>query len=134
MLAQEIRKQTPAKIELEATHVPGDASIHLLAYQVVREALRNAVRHAEAHLIHVRVWQCAGRICVQIVDDGRGFEPSAVDRTQHFGLQLLAERVAASGGDLTVHAKPGNGTIVRAVLPVQWEDGRHRSEHEEGAS
>jgi signal transduction histidine kinase len=53
-----------------------------------------------------------------VKDDGVGFDPMAVDREVHFGLQLLAERVDAAQGVLYVNSQPGGGTTLVATLPA----------------
>ena len=89
----------------------------LLAYQVIREALNNSARHAKAQAISVRLWQTEELVRLSVKDDGMGFDPSAVDRDRHFGLQLIAERVEAARGTVVIDSRLGEGTIVSATLP-----------------
>jgi signal transduction histidine kinase len=53
-----------------------------------------------------------------VADDGRGFDPSTVDTTQHFGLQLMRERIELFGGDILVDSKVGAGTNLVARFPT----------------
>lgn len=96
-------------------------------YRVARETLANVAKHAGAtavavHLRLVEPVRAGGSRTVQleISDDGRGIAPDNLDRRAegHLGLRLLADRVAALGGRLTVTTTPGHGTTVRAVLPA----------------
>jgi signal transduction histidine kinase len=85
-------------------------------YFVVAESLTNAVKHAEASGLRVRMLAGSGELSVEISDDGRGgADPSASNGT---GLRGLADRVEALGGRLDVESPSGSGTVVRAVLPL----------------
>jgi signal transduction histidine kinase len=85
-------------------------------YFVVAESLTNAVKHAEASELRVNMSTEPGELRVEISDDGRGgADPSTGNGT---GLRGLADRVEALGGSLAVESAPGEGTIVRAVLPL----------------
>ena len=53
-----------------------------------------------------------------IEDDGDGFDPTAVDTSTHFGLQLMKDRVEAAGGKLNITSGPGAGTSITAVVPI----------------
>ncbi|MBE2317920.1 GAF domain-containing sensor histidine kinase [Solirubrobacter sp. CPCC 204708] len=86
------------------------------AYFVVAESLTNAVKHADATELRVRMATEAGELRVEISDDGRGgADPEAGGGT---GLRGLADRVEALGGRLTLESTPGAGTTVRAALPL----------------
>lgn len=58
------------------------------------------------------------RVVVDIVDDGRGFDPADVDEQQHFGLRGLRTRMTQIGGELTVDSEPGEGTTVALSAPL----------------
>lgn len=85
-------------------------------YFVALEATQNAVRHAAAASILVEVTRTSGDVSVEIADRGRGFDPTTV--TQHAGLMSMAERTARLGGVCRVAATPGEGTVVRATVPL----------------
>lgn len=90
------------------------SEVDATVYRIVQESLTNAMRHASASRIEVRVrWQ-ERTVGVDVVDDGRG--PAG---SQGFGLLGMRERVAACGG--TVRTGPGPGGVgfaVHAVLPI----------------
>ncbi|HEX6027100.1 MAG TPA: GAF domain-containing protein [Solirubrobacter sp.] len=86
-------------------------------YFVVAESLTNAVKHAEASELQVRMTASNGELQVEIADDGRGgADPNQGGAS---GLRGLADRVEALGGTLALESPPGAGTVVRAVLPLQ---------------
>lgn len=117
LLMRDLREQTPAEFQLEVSEVIAPPDAQLVAYQVVREALQNVVKHAHASRVSVRVWEESDGLRVLIEDDGRGFDPYQVDTDAHFGLQLVSERVSAHGGQTAISSSLGAGTRVSAVLP-----------------
>ncbi|SMY10656.1 sensor histidine kinase [Brevibacterium jeotgali] len=87
--------------------------------RLVQGALGNAVSHAHADRVRVTLTYGHDRIAVDITDDGRGFDPSAVrpsGESDSFGLDVMRARARAVGGTLTVESRPGEGTTVRAVF------------------
>jgi DNA-binding NarL/FixJ family response regulator/signal transduction histidine kinase len=91
--------------------------------RVVGEALVNARRHSQAATIRVVAWGADGRLCLEVSDDGQGFDPT--QRTAPSGgagLVGMRERAALLGAQLEVHSEPGAGTRVR--LEVALAPGR----------
>jgi signal transduction histidine kinase len=88
-------------------------------YRVAQEALHNALHHARAHHVTVRLSAAArGGIALEVRDDGVGFDAEAARRSsRRLGLASMAERAHAAGGRLTVQSKPGGGTVVRVEVP-----------------
>ncbi len=117
LLATQLEGAGSARIALEFESVQASQVTQLLIYQVIREALNNAAKHAKASKIDVRVWQAEGLVRLVVRDDGIGFDPRMVDRNRHFGLQLIAERVEAARGTVVMDSRLGQGTVVTALLP-----------------
>ena len=71
-------------------------------------------------LLDVRVSKAAvdDRLEVQVVDDGKGFDPQIAESSGGHGLQGMRFRVKACGGDLHIRSSAGNGTSVIATLPL----------------
>ena len=82
----------------------------------MQEALSNAVKHAGAHEVSLRVRQLPDRVQVAVEDDGRGFDPDGV--RAGFGLTGMRERALLAGGRLWVSSADGGPTRVAAVLPL----------------
>jgi signal transduction histidine kinase len=62
----------------------------------------------------------ADRAEISIVDDGRGFDPrQPIDDHAHFGLRFMRERAQHVGGDLSIQARPGDGTRVSVQMPLR---------------
>jgi signal transduction histidine kinase len=93
----------------------GDREAALL--RIAHEALHNAVRHARAERVTVRVGGAGGGLVVEVTDDGIGFDPDRPDlRSMHLGLTSMEERARELRGRLRIHSKPGTGTTVRIEL------------------
>lgn len=87
-------------------------------YRIAQEALRNAVKHARARRIDVRLEERAGgMLVVEVADDGVGFDPGG-HFPGHLGLHSMRERALAVGGSLDVVSSRGHGTRVTARVPV----------------
>jgi signal transduction histidine kinase len=117
LLVQQLEAECDARIDVSATSVDCPPITQLLAYQIAREALTNAVRHSGARSIRVRVWQDGSAIRLSVEDDGVGFSPEDY-KENHFGLQLIRERAEAAQGSVILDSFPGSGTRVLASLPV----------------
>jgi signal transduction histidine kinase len=94
------------------------AEVQLFGF--AREALANALKHARAGAVQVRVENRAGRVLVEVRDDGRGFDPAAA-HPYHFGIESMRSRAAEIGGLLTITSAPGRGTVVRVEAPAEEE-------------
>jgi signal transduction histidine kinase len=90
--------------------VPDDLRGDVLA--VVREALSNVVRHAQATRVEVRIGVDPGRVTVSVSDNGRG------GAAEKGGLRNLRERAEARGGECTVSAIEPSGTRVSWSVPI----------------
>jgi signal transduction histidine kinase len=91
--------------------------------RIGQEAMTNAIKHAHAgHLILRLEWH-DHEVTLRIHDDGCGFEPGQVagPGQGHFGLSGMAERVQRIGGTLDIRSQPGQGTAIEARLPVASE-------------
>jgi signal transduction histidine kinase len=110
-----LRRIHGTAIELHADGVQDRAHARDVdVLRIANEALHNAVRHAGARTISIRLHGSAGRLLVEVVDDGVGFDPGGVQtRSRHLGLTSMEERARELGGKLEVRSAPGQGTTVR---------------------
>jgi PAS domain S-box-containing protein len=107
--------RTPVPVEILA--VPDErftSAVETTAYFTVAEALTNVAKYAQASGASVCLQQADGALVVDVRDDGMG----GARATTGSGLSGLADRVAAVDGTLTVASPPGEGTHLRAVLPL----------------
>jgi nitrate/nitrite-specific signal transduction histidine kinase len=128
MLAQYLdsfRRQARVDVTLDirdeaATRFSPRTALELV--RVVQEALSNVRKHSGAVQARVTFEGQDGQAVICIDDDGVGFDMSDVySEGQHFGVQVMKERMVALGGSLDIDSRPGQGTRVTAKLPL--EDG-----------
>lgn len=84
---------------------------------ILREALVNALKHANARQVLCQLLRRHDAIEVRVSDDGAGFVPNR--RKRGFGLNGMRERAALLGGTLTIHSTTGSGTMVSLRLPCR---------------
>jgi signal transduction histidine kinase len=88
-------------------------------YRIAQEAVHNALRHADATTIDLRVVTRDGTVVLEVCDDGAGFDPATTERSgRRLGLASMRERARAAGGRLDVTSEPGRGTTVRLAVPT----------------
>jgi signal transduction histidine kinase len=104
-------------------------NLALAAYRIVQEALTNIARHACVDSATVRILSSSGNLRIEVEDKGRGFiRGEETDRT---GLTGMKERAHSFGGELWVDSEPGEGTKVRARIPLpQIPDGIEEQQSE----
>lgn len=119
LLIGEMNEEQNVRIVARLDDVAGSPVVELLAYQVAREALRNAIRHSGASCITVTLGRDADDIRLVVEDNGVGFAPASTDESRHFGLALMRERVELGGGVMRVESQPGEGAWVVVRLPAR---------------
>ena len=86
-------------------------------YRIAQQAVVNAMRHADARRIVVRLTRSESAVRLRVEDDGTGFEPAQVP-SDRFGLVGMRERARLLGGALTVESGPDAGTAIDIVVPM----------------
>jgi signal transduction histidine kinase len=87
-------------------------------FRIAQEALGNAVKHAGATSVSVRLALQDDAVSLRVRDDGCGFDPAAARRRGRLGLVSMRERAERLGGTLLVETAPGAGTTVRLDVRV----------------
>ena len=95
-----------------------EPTVEITLYRVVQEALNNVIKHAHANTVNVEVRHAAERVSCTVRDDGDGF---AIDGAEGSGLGLVGirERLGALGGSVHIASKAGEGTTLRAEIPLR---------------
>jgi signal transduction histidine kinase len=104
-------------VEIEALPELDD-DLQTLLFRVAQEALNNAAKHAAARSVLLRLVTRAGILQLQVADDGRGCDPDAALRSGGSGLGGMRERLRLYDGRLELHSAPGQGTRLRALVPL----------------
>jgi signal transduction histidine kinase len=141
MLAENDRSDTidvTFKTNLTGNQARMDKNIEIMLYRVTQEAVSNAVRHAEPSHIHIELMDEESFICLEIVDDGRGFEftrnarkglgkntvkvseqknGTKIQRPPSQGLHNMQERAKLLNAKFKLSSTPGKGTRIQVKIP-----------------
>lgn len=121
-LAQQVSHASRVPVRFQATGkaVPLDRTVEYVVLMVAREAVYNAVHHAQPQEVWVTIQFEANAVRMEVSDDGHGFEPEKVfaDHGEHFGLVGMRERVEHLGGRFEVRSVLGKGTKLLIDVPT----------------
>ena len=112
---EELAVRQPLPVATEITDTRFAAPLEASVYFLVSEALTNVVKHAHASRATVHIGVERGRLTVEVRDDGVGGAKATIEGS---GLPGLVDRVAAFEGQLTVRSGSGDGTTLRAEIPL----------------
>lgn len=116
-------KQTNIRVTLAHTGIEEQRlkpEIETAAYRIVQEALTNVARHASTEEARVAVSADAENLCVQVSDQGNGFNAqAALAAGESSGLAGMRERAQLLGGKLMIDSIAGSGTTITALLPLE---------------
>lgn len=124
-LAQEIQDEQHIRTEVVDDGQPKpmgeDAKVAL--YRATRELMINAVKHSQSPYLRVTLSRAADRIVVEVIDQGRGFDPARAQtdaaKTKSFGLFSIRERLRHMNGEIKIDSRPGQGTRVTLTMPLE---------------
>jgi len=125
--AAEVENRTGLKTRVETSGevVPLPSEMITTLFRVAQEALSNVVRHAAASQAIIRLCYCEEGVRIEVQDDGQGFNPNSVDRSNRspFGLIGMRERASLLGGAVEIDSEPGKGTKVMVGIPYPDKQG-----------
>jgi signal transduction histidine kinase len=121
-LARHARESGALEVEVETdvrrADIPKTAASVL--YRVAQEGLRNAMTHAQARVVTLRVESDDDQATLEVADDGRGFDVvEAEARRPGMGLFAVRERVGLVDGEVEIYSVPGRGTRLSATVPLR---------------
>lgn len=113
-LAEQLASTTQIELELTITPKlpPLALELETCIYRVAQEAIRNAIRHANAQHLSIQLTNVGAELSLAVRDDGCGFEPTLIVGADHFGIAGMHERAAELGGQLNISSKLELGTLV----------------------
>lgn len=118
--AQEVQRDTRITVRTDLAEVQIPPPVQLLCYHVAREAVMNAVKHADPSTIKITLARTPDGARLTVTDDGKGFDAEEGSPEGHFGLTMMKERAQVSGGEFRIESKPGEGSRVIADFPTSW--------------
>ena len=114
---------TGPKVEVEIVGTrPLPSRVEVGLYRIAQEALANVRQHANAQRVRLELEITPAAATLRVADNGRGFAPDQLTGDR-FGLVGLNERARLLGGRLDVESKPGQGTRIAAVIPLEADGG-----------
>lgn len=121
-LARDGTQGTGVRLRLDLDPVSVSApGVRYELLAAAREAIANAVAHSGADAVTVVLSATAEELCIEVVDQGRGFSLAILpdrERAGHFGVRGYSERLALIGGSAEIASEPGKGTRVKLVAPL----------------
>jgi len=111
---------TQVKVEIEVDGQPRRLAVpvEMNLLRIGQEAVTNAVKHARAQNITLRLHYDPAAVHLSVSDDGQGFSATdvAISSNGHFGLLDMRERAHSLGCDLRVKSEPGRGTSIEVAV------------------
>jgi two-component system, NarL family, sensor histidine kinase UhpB len=87
-------------------------------FRIAQEALTNAMRHARASTVQVRLRRSAGSVMLEVRDDGVGLGAAAPSDGEHLGMFGMRERARLLGGSFVATPVSPRGTLVQVTVPL----------------
>jgi PAS domain S-box-containing protein len=97
---------------------PKDHATATHLYRIAQEALNNAVKHSGARHVLIQLTTSEQMLRLEVSDDGQGIAEAA-DASAGMGLHIMDYRARTIGGQITVTAQPGGGTLVSCCVPLE---------------
>ncbi|MCP1364876.1 PAS domain-containing protein, partial [Halomonas sp. BBD48] len=124
-LQRQMKQLHDLDVDLQTRNTPytPDEDLRVLLFQVVRELLFNAKKHAGVNRVEVELDHTDEQICIRVSDSGHGFDPVAMEARQHeqpgFGIISIRERLRLLGGSMKITSAPGAGTSILVTVPAR---------------
>ena len=119
---QQLTSRTLVRLRLEIEGKPPECDNELSSdlLRICQEATANALQHARASEVVVRLDCSNGFISLSVQDDGIGMDADSIEHPPHghYGLLGMRERAQRFGGKIYLSSQPGQGTVVKAVVPL----------------
>ena len=116
-LGREFQENSTIPTEVQVAHnlpeIPQDLSVAL--YVITHEALSNTRKHAQPSSVQIALYAGDGVLCLDVRDDGRGFDTSTVAAEGHRGLRNITNRADTAGAEVRIQSAPGEGTVVHVT-------------------
>jgi signal transduction histidine kinase len=118
-LARSLGEASGMTIDVDVGPLPElDGDVQTLLFRIAQEALNNAAKHAQATHVLLRLVARGGFLQLQVADDGIGCDPDRMVASGGSGLGGMRERLRLYGGQFELHSAAGEGTRLRAIVPV----------------
>lgn len=122
---RDYKRSSGLDVELTVSDLPEDAPlpVKITLFRLLQESLANGCRHGGGVKQHIALSESGSRLQVSVRDDGKGFDPQTAQIEGHLGLEGMRERVELLGGTFYLWSAVGQGTVVRADIPLTGGEG-----------
>ena len=114
----EVGRDSGVQFKRDVQDLDLPAPIALLVFQIAREAIFNALKHARATEMSISVTEDEEDIVLRLMDNGVGFDTSVPGPEGHYGMATMRERAKVGGGSFDVASEPGEGTTIVVRFPI----------------
>lgn len=120
LVRETVPRIADTRLEISGVYRALAQSLEDELYRIAQEAVANAVRHANARTLRLRLSYELERVSLDVEDDGRGFDLAHAPSGEggHFGLTGMQERARILGTEVILESVPGKGSSVRVVVPL----------------
>lgn len=105
-------------IDKNGMEVPVLPEIQQTIFYVFQEVLSNVEKHARADKVKVLIDWGEDNLTVTVSDNGIGFDPQNIDRTKHFGMEIMQERIDKVNGRVDIRSSTYSGTEIIIFIPI----------------
>lgn len=86
-------------------------------YRVIEELLNNSIKHSDAKRVSVTIWESDQQICIDYLDDGKGFHFEEVSNKDQIGLKGMVERIKSNGGEIEFETQIPENVKIYITIP-----------------
>lgn len=95
-----------------------DQNIQVVIYRIIQECINNIIKHADAQSVKISILQNDHSIYINIIDDGKGFDPLAKSvKSEGMGLENIKSRIEFLKGDIKIQSVSEKGTDIQVEIP-----------------
>jgi signal transduction histidine kinase len=118
--AKKVSKRSNIAIQFSTEGVARVVSLDLqqACFFIFQEALSNIEKHSHASQVNILVKWSVNQLAISICDNGMGFDLDRVASDQHFGLEIMRERISGIGASVEIHSTPTEGTTIQLNAPL----------------
>lgn len=118
--AKKVSRRSGIAISIDITgkDIPVDPQVQQTIFYVFQEVLSNAEKHAQTENVKVLINWGKDQLAVTVSDNGVGFNPKRVDRSKHFGMDIMQERIGKIKGRIDIRSSYDSGTEVTLFVPI----------------
>ena len=91
----------------------------LIIFRIIQESLQNIIKHSGAKKIEIWFHYEKDNLKIEVVDNGKGFDKTLLERKEGLGLQNIMSRALVIGGKANINSVPGQGTVITIISPYE---------------